>query len=166
MAHKFSYIVSHLFSGRNPIRANFSNSGGNRYQPLQNKLRNDFYLKKLKSIYSVENLNFEKCIEKYDSKDTMFYVNPPYFKREKQYSLSGYKKSDHDRLKEVLTKIKGKFILSYYDFDQLNELYPKENFNVKKKNFKKMFGNYENRGGDIATEILIMNYKKNKINLF
>ena len=76
---------------------------------------------KLGSI-RVENNDFEESIRKYDSDNTLFYLDPPYvpdtrtFKKGYKYELSI---EDHERLVDILLTVKGKVILSGYD----NEIY-------------------------------------------
>ena len=73
----------------------------------------------------VENKDFYELIELYDSKDTLFYVDPPYHGTEKYYSDNGkpFLEEDHYRLKNKLSQIKGKFILSYNDDEFIRCLY-------------------------------------------
>lgn len=70
----------------------------------------------------IENLDFEHIIRTYDRKDALFYMDPPYYNTEKYYP-DRFMPADHVRLKEVLDKIKGKFILSYNDCEYIRELY-------------------------------------------
>ena len=51
-----------------------------------------------------------------------FYCDPPYCKAEKFYTTQ-FSKQDHIRLKETLSHIKGKFVLSYNNTDFIWELY-------------------------------------------
>lgn len=74
----------------------------------------------------IENLDFQDLIERYDTKETLFYLDPPYLP-ETRNAKKVYKHEmtyeDHERLVDVLGKIKGKAILSNYDnelYDQLN----------------------------------------------
>ncbi len=58
----------------------------------------------------------------------MFYVDPPYLGTEKFYDNS-FTLEDHIRLRDQLKIIKGKFILSYNDDEQIKELY--KNFTIE-----------------------------------
>lgn len=71
---------------------------------------------------TIENLSYEKLIASYDSAATLFYLDPPYFCSRKSY-IYDFEKEDHDRLKGILEKIKGKFVLSYNDCEEIRELY-------------------------------------------
>ncbi len=78
----------------------------------------------------IENKDFEELLSVYDRKDTLFYLDPPYYNSEKYYKDYGYKfdESDHLRLKSALDKVSGKWILSYNDNDFTRELY--KNYNI------------------------------------
>ena len=70
----------------------------------------------------VENQDFETLIKHYDRPDAFFYLDPPYFSTEDMYEV-GFGWDDHVRLRNTLKNIKGKFLLSYNDCDEIRELY-------------------------------------------
>lgn len=70
----------------------------------------------------IENRDFDKIIQSYDKENTLFYLDPPYYKTERYYQV-GFKTEDHKRLSEALRNIRGKFILSYNDCPEIRELY-------------------------------------------
>lgn len=70
----------------------------------------------------IENKDFQKIISSYDKKDTLFYLDPPYYKAERYYTVK-FTKADHECLKETLCNIKGKFVLSYNDCEYIRKLY-------------------------------------------
>ncbi len=116
---------------------------------------------RLKKV-QIECLDFEKVIEKYDSKSTLFYLDPPYIGGERYYKTSGvdFKQEDHARLAHVLKKIKGKFILSYYDNEIVRGSY--KAFNIISKTVPKYSVGYSKNNLDkhkpVGHELLIMNY--------
>lgn len=99
-----------------------------RYQAFIRKLTNKKYVDKLTHITAVENMDFEEVIYKYDSEDTFFYVDPPYWNTEHYYTEGAFTKADHLRLAEVLKSIDGQFALSYYDFPELSTMYPRDQY--------------------------------------
>ena len=70
----------------------------------------------------VENQDFETLIKHYDRPDAFFYLDPPYFSTEDMYEV-GFGWDDHVRLRDTLKNIKGRFLLSYNDCNEIRELY-------------------------------------------
>lgn len=79
--------------------------------------------KRLASVI-IENKSFDALIKQYDSADTLFYCDPPYYGAEYFYSDSFIFDIDqHKRLRDILGGIKGRFVLSYNDCPFVRELY-------------------------------------------
>jgi hypothetical protein len=57
-----------------------------------------------------------------------------------------------------LKGIEGKFSLSYYDFQLLNEWFPKEEYKWEKKEFAKAAAAKKGKTQNMGEELLIMNY--------
>ena len=70
----------------------------------------------------IENQDFERLIKTYDRPEALFYLDPPYYEAEKYYP-DRFNPEDHKRLRECLGDIKGKFVLSYNDCQQIRDLY-------------------------------------------
>ncbi len=70
----------------------------------------------------VENQDFETLIKHYDRPDTFFYLDPPYLSTEDMYEV-GFGWEDHVRLRDTLKSIKGEFLLSYNDCEEIRKLY-------------------------------------------
>jgi len=88
---------------------------------LDNK-RNNFteeYAKRLEQT-QLENRDALKIIKLWDNKDTFFYCDPPYFNSNMGH-YKGYTEQDFENLLEMLSKIKGKFILSSYPSEILEK---------------------------------------------
>lgn len=110
----------------------------------------------------IERLDYKKIIEKYDSPEALFYVDPPYVGRERFYA-GGFTLEDHCELGKLLNSARGKVILSYYDDPIINELYG--HWNIEKHEaFKQAVGG-QNIGRQ-AEELLIMNYETKQLSLF
>jgi DNA adenine methylase len=109
-------------------------------------------------ITNVENLDFQQVIEKYDSPSTYIYLDPPYWKTENYYNNHDFDREDHERLSEVLNEVKGKFSLSYYDFELLKNWYPTDKFRWEKKEFAKAAAAKKGVKQNMAQELLILNY--------
>lgn len=75
----------------------------------------------------IENRPAEDVIRLYDSKNTLFYCDPPYIHNTRgDDSAYAFEMTDdeHCSLAEVLNSVKGMVALSNYDCDLLNRLYP------------------------------------------
>jgi DNA adenine methylase len=64
--------------------------------------------------------DFERVIKRWDSEDTFFLLDPPYYDVESYYE--GFSKEDHERLLKLLKEVKGKWLLCGH----VNELYDRE----------------------------------------
>lgn len=125
------------------------------YEIGQDSWRNDveFEVFKLKwraykyhidKISEIEKLDYKESILKWDSKSTFFYIDPPYFGKESYYFNSEFDEASHYELASLLSNIKGRFLLSYWYFDGIEELYSDCRFEFKKT--------------IMGTEYIIMNY--------
>ena len=108
------------------------------------KLKWKAYEPHLNKISEILNVDYKEVISKYDSPETFFYLDPPYMGREKYYINHDFNENSHYELASHLNSIKGRFLLSYYYFDGIKELYPNCRFEFKKT--------------IMGTEWLIMNY--------
>lgn len=160
-AAKYVYVLSQVFSGSKPESSNFIDLKGkyrSKYLAFRDKLSKPKWVDHFLRITNVENLDFQQVIEKYDSPTTYIYLDPPYWKTENYYSNHDFDRNDHERLANVLNEVKGKFSLSYYDFDLLKEWYPVEKFRWEKKKFAKAAAAKKGVKQNMAQELLILNY--------
>lgn len=145
-AARYFYVIKVSFGGN---RNNFGTSRKNLISTIE-------YLsevtKRLKNVV-IENKDFADLIKVYDRSTALFYCDPPYFNAEKYYN-SEFEIEQHKKLKESLSNIKGKFILSYNDCDYVRNLYRdfyiievERNRNLKTKG-----------GGCKYKELIIKNY--------
>lgn len=81
------------------------------------------YSKRLEQV-QLENRDALKVIQTWDSKDSFFYCDPPYYNSNMGH-YKGYTEQDFENLLELLSKIKGKFLLSSYP-SELIEKYAKK----------------------------------------
>jgi len=160
-AMKYAYILTSAFSGIDPVDSEFQDykgKYGSKFKAFYNRLTSEKFIPKLKKIETCENLSFEEVIAKYDSPTTYFYCDPPYWSTELYYSLHRFGKEQHEELKNCLHNIEGKFSLSYYDFTELSDMYPKNKFSWETKEFVKPAGATEGMEQSTGEEVLIMNY--------
>lgn len=160
-AAKYAYVLTQVFSGSKPETSSFIDLKGkykSKYLTFRDKLSKKEWVDHFIAITDVENLDFQEVIEKYDSEKTYFYTDPPYWKTENYYSNHDFDRNDHERLAEVLKKIKGKFSLSYYDFEILHQWFPETEFKWEKKQFAKAAAAKKGTKQNMGEELLIMNY--------
>ncbi len=108
------------------------------------KLKWKAYEKSINNISEILNLDYKDIIKKYDSYSTFFYLDPPYMCREDYYINHNFNVDSHFELASCLRNIKGRFLLSYYYFNEMEELYPNCRF--------------ESKPTIMGTEWIIMNY--------
>ncbi|NLI97521.1 DNA adenine methylase [bacterium] len=60
----------------------------------------------------IENLDFRKIIEQYDSEDTFFYIDPPYEETAMPYTVRWTTQDTQDMI-ALLENLRGKFLLSW-----------------------------------------------------
>lgn len=70
-------------------------------------------------ISEIHNWDYKKTIREYDSEESFFYLDPP----EKAYLTTEFSEGSHAELAGILRSIKGRFVLSYRNFEGLRELY-------------------------------------------
>ena len=103
-------------------------------------------------------MDFGDVVNKYDSENTYIYLDPPYWKTENYYSNHDFDRQDHERLANVLHKVKGKFSLSYYEFELLHTWFPQPQYRWEKKSFAKAAAAKKGVKQNLAEELLILNY--------
>lgn len=105
----------------------------------------------------IENQDFEVLIKHYDSPGSFFYCDPPYYATESYYKDVGFTKNDHLRLRDTLSKIKGRFLVSYNDCLEIRELWAYEGIHIESvsrmDNFRQRYS-----GGAMYNELFISNY--------
>lgn len=101
----------------------------------------------------IECLPWRTFLERYDRKDALFYLDPPYWGSEKDYGRGLFGREDFAELAEVLAGIKGRFLLSINDVPAIRETFARFSMEELKTT-------YTVRGGShaiAAAELLISN---------
>ena len=79
-------------------------------------LKRDFNsYRELLAKTAILNEDYLSMIEKYDSKDTFFYLDPPFHDMECQFVACDV---DPTQIADALKGLKGKFLLSYNDYPE------------------------------------------------
>jgi hypothetical protein len=94
--------------------------GNSAFEILKYKLPR--YIDYFKRI-QVSNIDYREVLKQHDSEDTFFYLDPPYVGFEDYYINSKFKGESHNELSKEVKDLKGKWLLSYYNFNKLEEMY-------------------------------------------
>lgn len=151
-AARFLYLLTYSFGAVVNRKASF---GVSKTTPAKNI---DRIFERIDEIYerlklvTIENQDFQRCIDLYDSEKSFFYCDPPYrLNNESRYYQGAF---EHKRLFKVLSNIKGRFLLSYNDCEEIRELY--KNFSIIEVSRQKGIANKQ--GYQEFKELLISNY--------
>ena len=71
---------------------------------------------------TIECLDYQECIRRYDSPQTLFYVDCPYYRHEYYYGNS-FTEQDHRTLSGLLHGVKGHAMITHYQNDLYDDLY-------------------------------------------
>lgn len=107
---------------------------------------------RLRNTY-IENLSFEKVIEKYGRVGTFHFCDPPYFETDGCEAEFG--ETEQIKLGGILHKIKGKFLLTINDHPRAREWYKEYNFKETEVTYSVSNSTEARRG---YKELIITNY--------
>jgi DNA adenine methylase len=71
----------------------------------------------------IECLPWADFILRYDRPTTLFYLDPPYWGNEKDYGEGLFARADFERMADLLSRLKGRFILSLNDKPEVRRLF-------------------------------------------
>ncbi len=103
----------------------------------------------------IENKDFENLIKVYDRPKALLFFDPPYYGTERYYQVD-FPVSDHERLCDSLKNIKGKFILTYNNCEEIKELYKGFVIEEVSRN-NNLAGRYSEKNHSYS-ELIIRNY--------
>ncbi len=153
-ASKFFYLIMRSFGSKGETFGAVKKSGGGATPSQQNILERINIIHKRLDKVLIENLDFEKLINQYDHERAFFYCDPPYTSGE-GYKTTSTKAFEHERLRDCLKNIKGRFLLSYDDSPKVRELYKDfEMIEAQRQNGI----NGKNPKNKVYKELLIGNY--------
>jgi len=108
---------------------------------------------RLSRVY-VENRPYDNIINRFDKPDTFFYCDPPYYGYEDYYGKGIFSPDDFRRLRDILSVIRGKFIMSINDVPDIRQLFKAFRLEVVKTTYMAAGADKKKR----VNELLIMNY--------
>lgn len=155
-AAQFLFLITRSFGGRGETYGTVKKSAGGASKSQRN------ILSKIDSIHErldkvlVENRDFEKLIKQYDHDGAFFYCDPPYTFG-CGYEVTSTEGFAHERLRDLLKNIQGRFLLSYDDSPKVRELYKGfEMIAIERLNGINNKG--DDRKNKMFKELLIANY--------
>jgi len=126
-AHRFYYLVMAGWGGESEyfrFQTSISDGGhGNRLIGAIKSLR-----KRIEPVYQrlktviIENMDWKDIISKYDSAETVFYLDPPYPENKVNYGFNMRSLEEHIELWKRLGALSGRWILSTYDKPKLRRM--------------------------------------------
>ncbi|MDB4293483.1 DNA adenine methylase [Maribacter sp.] len=115
-------------------------------------------LKRLENV-QVEHVDACRVLKLYNVNDAFHYVDPPYIDSYMGH-YTGYSKEDYKRLLDTLSRVEGRFLLSSYPSDILDEYIKKNGWHTKR--FSKILTSKKVEAGkartNTKTEVLTANY--------
>lgn len=99
-----------------------------------------------------ECLDWADIVARYDSAETLFYLDPPYFGGEADYGKGLLERSDFARMADLLARIEGAFILSLNDTPEVRETFAAFSMTPVKLTYT-----IAKAGGTEAAELIITN---------
>ncbi len=165
-AHRFYYLIMAGWGGeaRYPRFQTSTRDGGHgnrlvgalktlnkRLLPIHQRLR----------TVLIEHLDWQECVDRYDSPTTVMYLDPPYLRNGVNYRFNMRGESDHRILAERLKSTKALWILSAYDTTETRELFDGYSITPIRSSSGMRTSKAEQRRGHQRTinqEILVTNF--------
>ncbi|TMV80463.1 DNA adenine methylase, partial [Thioclava sp. BHET1] len=113
-AARFLYLQRLSFGGKLDAVFGVSATSGPRFSLARLEPLLDAAHERLEGVV-FERLDWAELIPRYDTPETLFYLDPPYFGGESDYGKGMFDRGQFDKMAEVLRGIKGAFILSLND---------------------------------------------------
>jgi len=151
-AARYYYLQRMCFGGR--VKNRSYGSPGPMSRPGINLLRIEQELSEAHlrlSRVHIENLLWQKFIERYDREQTFFYLDPPYYKT--PFYNHNLELADYQEMAQILARVKAKFILSINDHPDMRKTFKGFKIHPVKLNYTVSKGKQTP-----AKEFLIRNY--------
>ncbi|QRK08554.1 DNA adenine methylase [Archangium violaceum] len=150
--YRFLYL-SHFSYGRLRGRS-FSPAGAG--VEAQTVTRIERFAPRLKHV-KVYSGDYERVVRKYDAKDTVFFLDPPY----PGYNVDvGESKFDEERFLGVLKSLRGRFLMTYGIRGKLPGLLKEAGYFVKRIRTPRSIASMRGVGGSsVLTQLLVANYE-------
>jgi len=104
---------------------------------------------------AIENRDFRQVIAAWDSADTVFFCDPPYYGRAGS-QFWRFSEKDHADLAALLREIEGKALVTYYDHPEIRRLY--QGWSIIEHDRPRRGSNLFGRQASRVCELIILNY--------
>jgi site-specific DNA-adenine methylase len=150
--HRFLYL-SHFSYGRLRGRS-FSPAGAG--VEAQTIMRIERFAPRLKHV-KVYGGDYEPVVRKYDARDTVFFLDPPY----SGYNVDvGESEFDEERFLGVLKSLRGRFLMTYGIRGKLPGLLKEAGFFIQRIRTQRSIASMRGVGGpSVLTQLLVANYE-------
>lgn len=122
--------------------------------PYQKIRHIEDYKKRLANV-KIENTDYANVIRKNDSPTTFFFMDPPYENTGNYADYAEEESFDFERFRDVVSKIRGKWLITINDSPRIRELF--KNFNIY--GWSVIPANQKGIGSKERKEVLISNYE-------
>lgn len=155
-AARFLYLQKNAFGGKVTSQS-FGVSATRPARFDMNKIETHIedMTKRLRGVV-IECLPYDELIARYDKKESLFYLDPPYWNCENDYGKNIFSKQDFTNMAKLLGVIKGKFIMSINDVPEIREIFKKFHIMEVKTRYSVRVG-----ACNEVTELLISNVDLN-----
>ena len=162
-AHRFYYLIMAGWGGESDyprFQTSISDGGhGNRLIGALKRLE-----ERIKPVHDrlrtviIENLDWEKCIDRYDRSKTVMYIDPPYPGNGVNYKYNMRDWDEHHHLAERLAKTESKWIVSSYDSPEVHDLFKGYTI-IPVQSYSGMIAKKNGSERVLNREVLIINYE-------
>ena len=127
-AARFLYLQRTVFGGKAQGNFGVTRTGPARFDLTKLvPVLEDVYERLTRVV--IECLPWQDVIDRYDTDDTLFYLDPPYYGTESYYKAH-FGRGEFTEMADRLRNLKGRFILSLNDCPEVREIF--SNFDVEK----------------------------------
>ena len=155
-ALRFAYLVWFSYGGKGEHFGSSSAKNANVKRPL-GRVRELLHAtaERLQRVM-IEQRDFAWMLDRYDSAETFFYLDPPYVHFQPNARYTALSADRREELFDTLAKLQGKFLLSFDDCAEVREAAKSRRMVTRKVGVQYTLAN--ERSGKKASELLIANY--------
>lgn len=121
-AARFMYLQRLVFGGKLGCVFGVQRNRGGRFDLTRLKPLLEAAHERLAAVV-LESLDWSELVDRYDTAETLFYLDPPYAGGEDDYGKGLFSPADFERMAEQLAAIEGAFILSINDTAEIRTLF-------------------------------------------